>query len=427
MRSPIKFIKLFVSYLQALSIRHQLWLIFSLFFIAVLGVSGFVIRSQMTAASEHQMDTIGTLLSQQTASAATDMLVTGDRLSLSALLNQLVQPSYVARAAIYSIDNRKLASAESQPADSELNKTYSSPIHYQDVIAGYVRLQLDEKLLRKSAQDAMTVISAIGLILFVITMILLQLYAKSLSAKIELTFRQLRALLQAPLVSSDRPENELTRLTRFVEHQLTEKLGKNGEQQEEDEQDEVSAVVCIRSKNLVRLRQIISHHDLMTILQAHTQSLEQAASTYEGEVSYTPEGNTYIRFSSLDSNRFAQDALSCSLLIESVNRVIGQSTIARIQIGVGLCISDDMPDFPGDESPNDVDSAAGHALMLASLPEQEGVHMLKEQLSWLPGDLAQFSASEHAEDIVQITGISEEHRQDINQQAYNLSRELERS
>ena len=154
--------------------------------------------------------------------------------------------------------------------------------------------------------------------------------------------------------------------------------------------------------------------------------MNRLPSLYNGEISYTPEGNAYIRFSSLESSGFTQDALSCSLLIESVSRVIGESTIVKIHVGIGLCVSDDIPDFPGDESPSEVDSAAGNALMLASLPGEAGLNMLKEQLNWLPTELAEFSASEHAEDIVQITGIAEEQKKQINQQAYNLSRELER-
>ncbi|AMO58767.1 hypothetical protein GZ77_17230 [Endozoicomonas montiporae] len=428
MRSPIVFIKRMTDRLYSLSIRNQLLCIFSLFFIAVVGTSGLIIRSEMHSASQHQSDTIGVLLSQQTASAATDMLVTGDRLSLSVLLNQLVQTPYVARAAIYSIDNRKIASSESEDSTVVSGQTYSSPIHYQDVIAGYVRLQLDEALLTKNARDALVVITAVSLILLVAALIFLQIYATTLSTKLELVLRQLRGLLQTPLVNTGKSGNELTLLTHFVEQQLTEKLAskEHEDQESEEEQDETSVVVCIRNKNLPRLRQLISHQDMMDILHTHTDAIEQAASIYNGEISYTPEGNTYLRFSSLESRNFAQDALNCSLLIESVSRVIAENAIAKIQMGIGLCVSDDIPDFPGDESPNEVDSAAGNALMLASLPGQDGLHMLKEQLSWLPTELAEFSVSEHAEDIVQITDVAEAQRNQINQQAYNLSRELER-
>ena len=428
MQSPIKFINHITDRLYSLSIRNQLLLIFSLFFIAVIGSSGMIIRSEMNSASQHQSDTIGVLLSQQTASAATDMLVTGDRLSLSVLLNQLVQTPYVARAAIYSIDNRKIASSESEDPTTVSGQTYSSPIHYQDVIAGYVRLQLDEALLTKNARDALVVITAVSLILLVAALIFLQIYAATLSSRLELVLRQLRSLLQTPLVNRDKSGNELNQLAHFVEQQLTEKVANSQSEDEEPEaeQDETSVVVCIRNKNLPRLRQLISHQDMMDILHTHTVAIEQAASLYNGEISYTPEGNAYIRFSSFDSCEFTQDALSCCLLIESVNRVIGENAIVKIQVGIGLCVSDDIPDFPGDESPSEVDSAAGNALMLASLPGEEGLNMLKEQLSWLPTELAEFSASEHAEDIVQITGIAEEQKKKINQQAYDLSRELER-
>ena len=428
MQSPINFIKHVTDRLYSLSIRNQLLLIFSLFFVAVAGSSGMIIRSEMNAASQHQSDTIGVLLSQQTASAATDMLITGDRLSLSVLLNQLVQTPYVVRAAIYSIDNRKIASSESEDATTVSGQTYSSPIHYQDVIAGYVRLQLDEALLTKNAHDALVVITAVSLILLILALIFLHNYAATLSSRLELVLRQLRVLLQTPLINRGKSGNELSLLADFVELQLTEKLASSKPEDEEPEveQDEMSVVVCIYNKNLTRLRQLISRQDMMDILHTHTFAIEQAASLYNGEISYTPEGNAYIRFSSLESSEFTQDALSCSLLIESVSRVIGENAIVRVHAGIGLCVSDDIPDFPGDESPSEVDSAAGKALMLASLSGEDGLHMLKEQLSWLPKELAEFSASEHAEDIVQITGIAEEQKKQINQQAYNLSRQLER-
>ena len=429
---PIEFIRSLQERLQTLSIHKQLLFVFSLFFIGLMATSGFVIHSELNSASRHQSDTIGQLISQQTANAATDMLVTGDRLSLSVLLNQLVQTPYVAKAAIFSIDNRLIASAESNSFHANIGQTYSSPIHYQDVIAGYVRLQLDEKLLTKNARDALTVIIAIGLILLITALIFLHLFATGLTGRIDLILRQLKILLKTDIGESYNTGNELSRLSKLVELELTSKQAITNQSEDPDElepeepEEESSAVLCIRNKNLGRLRQLLSHQDLMDIIHAHTAAIERAAEVYHGEVSYTPEGNAYIRFSNLDSESFSRDALSCSVLIESLNRVVGQNAVAKIQMGLGLCVSDGIHDFPGDESPNTSDSAAGNALMLASLPQPDGLHLLKEQLEWFPAELPEFSASEHGEDIVHLTGIVEEHKKVIHQQAYDLSKELER-
>lgn len=429
---PTKFVHSCIERLQTLSIHKQLLFIFSLFFIGLMATSGFVIHSELSSASRHQSDTIGQLISLQTASAATDMLVTGDRLSLSVLLNQLVQTPYVARAAIYSIDNRLIASSESDSFQSNSGQTFSSPIHYQDVIAGYVRLQLDEKLLTKNARDALTVISAMGFILLITALIFLHLYATGLTSRIELALRQLKILLKTDIDKSYSTGNELSQLSRLVERELISKQALASEAHIEEEsgedglEEETSAVICVRNKNLGRLRQLLSRQDLLEIIHAQTMAIERAAGQYHGEMNYTPEGNTYIRFSSMDSESFAQDALSCSVLIESLNRVIGQTSVAKIQMGIGLCVSDGMHDFPGDESPNTADSAAGNALMLASLPQPDGVHLLKEQLNWFPAELSVFSASEHAEDIVRLSDLVENHRKIITRQAYDLSKELER-
>ena len=432
MRMLAKFVCSYIERLQALSIHKQLLFIFSLFFIGLLATSGFVIHSELRSASRHQSDTIGLLISQQTANVATDILVTGDRLSLSVLLNQLVQTPYVAKAAIYSIDNRLIASSESDLFHADSGQTYSSPIHYQDVIAGYVRLQLDEKLLTKNARDALTVITAIGFILLITSLIFLHLYATGLTSRIALVLRQLKILLKTDIDKSDNTGNELSKLSKLVERELTCKQAIASQSRIEDEpednepEEETSVVVCIRNKNLGRLRQLLSHQDLMEIIHSQTMAVERAAEQYHGEMNYTPEGNTYIRFSSIDSDSFAQDALNCSVLIESLNRVIGQHSVAKIQMGIGVCVSDGIHDFPGDESPNKADSAAGNALMLASLPQPDGVHLFKEQLNWFPAELPVFSASEHDEYIVHLSDLIEYHKDIITRQAYDLSKELER-
>ncbi|WP_448215218.1 AhpA/YtjB family protein [Endozoicomonas sp. 2B-B] len=424
MSLPKKIITLFARQSEALSLRQQLLLLFGVLFTALTLSTGFLVSSELESASRHQADSIGSLLSAQTASAATDMLVTGDRLSLNVLLGQLVQNPYVAKAAIYSIDNREIASSESDEV-GEKGETYSSPIHYQDVIAGYVRLQLDSELLTRNSGDALTLIITISIILLISGLLLLSFFASNITSRLKLIERQLHSILQSP-ANPVSFRNEVLRLSGFVEKQLTEKLMDSIEPEpEEEEKEEISAIISVRNKNLSRLRQLLAPHDLMNIIETQSEALRCATQHYQGELSYTPDGTGYIHFSSLESASFAMDALSCALLIQSLNRVVGEQNIASLEMGLGICISDGICDFPGSEHPSQSDNAASHALMLASLPDSEGIHMFRDQLNWLPAGEPEIKLSEQGEDIVEVTGLPAEQQQAIAQEAYSISRELE--
>ena len=54
-------------------------------------------------------------LTTQTATSATELLVSNDILSLNVLLNNLTKNKLVAHAAIYSVDNRILAESGQRP------------------------------------------------------------------------------------------------------------------------------------------------------------------------------------------------------------------------------------------------------------------------------------------------------------------------
>ena len=426
MPSPKTFSLRLFKQSSAFSLRLQMMLLFGFFFSALTISTCFLVYSQMKSANDHQADTIGSLLSSQTAKAATNMMVTGDRLGLSVLLGQLVQNPYVARAAIYSIDNREIASAESDSIGKR-GESYSSPVHYQDVIAGYVRLQLDEQLLRQNPNDALTLVIAIGSLLLLGGLLFIHFYVSGMASQVGLIERQLHSILQVP-ANHKQSRNELTRLSSLVEQQLTEKMLQNAmpEQVEEEEKEETAAIISIRTKNLNRLGQLLSPNDLTGIVETHIDAIERAAEEYQGEISYTPDGTCFIRFSSLDSDDFAVNALSCALLIEYLNRVVDEKNIASLEMGLGYCLSDGILDFPGDEHPFQSDSAAGNALMLASLPEVNKVYMLREQLNWLP-EMPEVKAFQEDEDIVEVVHLNQELDKVIQQQAYNISRDIENS
>ena len=111
-----------------------------------LVIYAVVMGLQFEQAMHEQADALGQSLTTQTATSATELLVSNDILSLNVLLNNLTKNPLVAHAAIYSVDNRILAEAGQRPKNSLLGETegvYQTKITFQDVTAGHLRISLD--------------------------------------------------------------------------------------------------------------------------------------------------------------------------------------------------------------------------------------------------------------------------------------------
>nr|WP_306470609.1 histidine kinase [Pseudomonas sp. efr-133-TYG-103a] len=105
-----------------------------------------VMGLQFKQAMHEQADALGQALTTQTATSATELLVSNDILSLNVLLGNLVKNPLVAHAAIYSVDNRILAEAGQRPKNGLLGEAeglYEIKVTFQDVVAGTLRISLD--------------------------------------------------------------------------------------------------------------------------------------------------------------------------------------------------------------------------------------------------------------------------------------------
>ena len=137
------------------------------------------------------------------------------------LLNTLVKNPLVAHAAIYSVDQRILAEAGSRPKQSLLGATeglYSTPITFQEVIAGHLRISLD---MQQFQQPMMISLQSMGLISLIL-LILALYFSLRLGRQISTPLLQLRVWLRDP----DNPapgaelQNELGDLARDLEERL---------------------------------------------------------------------------------------------------------------------------------------------------------------------------------------------------------------
>lgn len=162
-----------------------------------LVIYAWVIGMQFKQAMQQQAEALGSSLITQTASSATELLVSNDILSLNVLLNNLVKNPLVAHAAIYSVDNRILAEAGSRPSKSMLGETeglYSTPITFQEVIAGQLRISLDMRQFQQPMTISLQSMGILSLILLALAMSL----SLRLGRHISTPLLQLRVWLRDP-------------------------------------------------------------------------------------------------------------------------------------------------------------------------------------------------------------------------------------
>lgn len=119
----------------------------NVFLVAVaLVIYACVMGLQFKQAMHDQADALGQSLVAQTATSATELLVSNDILSLNVLLSTLAKNPLVAHAAIFSPDNRLVAESGQRPKSGLLDAStglYETKITFQNVNEGTLRINLD--------------------------------------------------------------------------------------------------------------------------------------------------------------------------------------------------------------------------------------------------------------------------------------------
>ena len=162
-----------------------------------LVIYAWVMGMQFKQAMEQQADALGNALMTQTAASATDLLVANDILSLNVLLSNLVKNPLVAHAAIYSVDNRVIAESGSTPPRNLLGDDqglFSTPISFQEVIAGHLRVSLDMTQFRQPMTISLQSMGLLSIILLALALVL----SMRLGRRLSVPLMQLRLWLRDP-------------------------------------------------------------------------------------------------------------------------------------------------------------------------------------------------------------------------------------
>ncbi|MGE8406554.1 MAG: histidine kinase [Pseudomonas sp.] len=360
---------------------HNIFLV-ALALVIYAGVMGL----QFKEAMHEQADALGQSLTTQTATSATELLVSNDILSLNVLLGNLVKNPLVAHAAIYSVDNRILAEAGQRPKNGLLGEAeglYQTKITFQEVTAGQLRISLDMSQFQQPmtiSMQSMGILAGILLALaltmslrlgrYVSTPLLqLRVWLRDLDEYTPATERQdeigdLARQLHARFAPPPRevePEPEIEedfadeaepafqvrnlRDPAFDEAPAVVRPPARVTDDDEDDeafadlrddtapsvapaapavprQPQASAVLAVQLGSQEQLRRL-PRTRLTELLERYRDCLEQAASLYESEVQHLNDGSTLLLFHSQDSGEdYLTNAICCGELLRALGHAL---------------------------------------------------------------------------------------------------------
>lgn len=375
----------------------------NIFLVALaLVIYACVMGLQFKQAMHEQADAVGQSLTVQTATSATELLVSNDILSLNVLLGNLVKNPLVAHAAIYSVDNRILAEAGQRPKNSLLGEAegvYQTKITFQDVTAGQLRISLD---MSQFQQPMLISLQSMGILAAILLALALTLSLR-LGRFISTPLLQLRVWLRDPhpYTPAIERQDEIGDLARQLHARLAPPPPPELEEEEDDEDDfadlhveapprkaapkpaparvtaqdddadddafadliddtehspkalalpeadepNTSAVLAVQLGSQEQLRRL-PRTRLTELLERYRDCLDQAASLYEGEVHTLDDGSTLLLFHSRDSGEdYLTNAICCGELLRALGHAL-QIEVAdsgiTLQLQLGLALGEDL-------------------------------------------------------------------------------------
>jgi uncharacterized membrane protein affecting hemolysin expression len=122
-------------------------------------LSIYLLTNLISENQQRQSQLIGNAIATQLGASVSEYMLTEDRLSLTVLLNELVNDGVFSNASIYGADNRLVAAAGN--AEHSIGSVFTAEITYQDSVAGYVHISLaTDRLFVDSLSTILIIVAA---------------------------------------------------------------------------------------------------------------------------------------------------------------------------------------------------------------------------------------------------------------------------
>jgi adenylate cyclase len=194
-------------------IAIKLALSITLLIVSGMASLGYTILENQKKIMSSQVISLGTTVAGQLANSSTEMVLTDDTLGLQTLVNNLIDKETILGAAIIAEDGQILAQSGNlpgesiiqshlanisdanqsrhfewrwsfSPSDSHTLVTFTSPIHFKDLLAGHVLVSFTKNYMVQSLQESRQLIILVTVVMTMIAIILAFIMSKHLSKPI---------------------------------------------------------------------------------------------------------------------------------------------------------------------------------------------------------------------------------------------------
>lgn len=150
------------------------------------GITWIYLSSNLNNLLQNQSDTFAQAITHQAADSAAELVMADDLLALSSMLQSLVDKAQsIQHIAIYDENDQLLVQASTASPTLTLSiSQYQVPIIFQDVVAGRVKLTLDNSLIIESLQAFRNTIGFITLAVALLALVSAVKVAQGLTAPI---------------------------------------------------------------------------------------------------------------------------------------------------------------------------------------------------------------------------------------------------
>ena len=334
---------------------------------------GWVLITQQNRLHMQEVEGFGKVLVQQLAHSASEPLLAEDQFNLQGLISRQTQSANVVGAAIFndhglrevsgpvpevfaqaSIDDTYLWIWVDENSEPQSLITFTSPIIFRDVTAGYAMITLDRGFLDHYQQQVIRNISLATLGLILIAGILSYMLSRRMSRPITLLAQAGQQTEPVSLSSNkegqrrdeigqvyahfDRMSADLLEkrqveeaLSRYVSPGVAEKILSNLSQPRLNNQEYDGSVLFCDIVGFTQLSEDLPPDEVAALLNLYLGAIAEAAHRCHGSVDKFIGDSAMILFGVPEEDRLhAQQAIRCAWLINALVRHINQQ---RKQIG----------------------------------------------------------------------------------------------